>query len=150
MKSLFITGGSGFIGSHTSLYLLEKGYVLFIMDSFVNSSPEAINKISLILKEKNIDIKEKIFLIKGDINNQSDIERVFKVSLKLSKKIEAVVHFAGLKSVFDSVVNPLLYWENNVMGTINLLKTMEKYDCQNIVFSSSATVYKSKLNKLLN
>ncbi len=150
MNSILVTGGAGFVGSHTCLLLLEKGYVVFILDSFVNSSPEAIHKISLILKEKNIDIKEKFFLIKGDINNRSDIERVFKVSLKLSKKIEAVIHFAGLKSVFDSVLNPILYWENNVIGTINLLKIMEKYNCKNIVFSSSATVYKTQLNKILN
>ena len=64
--------------------------------------------------------------------------------------IEAVIHFAGLKSVYDSIKNPLNYWDNNVNGTINLLKIMEKYNCKNIVFSSSATVYKSQPDKLLS
>ena len=71
------------------------------------------------------------------------------MSFKLKKKIEAVIHFAGLKAVADSISEPLKYWENNVLGTINLLKVMEKYDCNTIVFSSSATVYKSKPDKLL-
>ena len=72
------------------------------------------------------------------------------MSIKLKKRIEAVIHFAGLKSVSDSIIRPLKYWDNNVNGTINLLKIMEKYNCKNIVFSSSATVYKAKSNKLLN
>ncbi len=71
------------------------------------------------------------------------------MSYKLKKKIEAVIHFAGLKSVYDSILNPISYWENNVVGTINLLKTMNKYNCKTIVFSSSATVYKAKSNELL-
>ena len=150
MKSIFVTGGAGFIGTHTSLLLLEKGFIVFILDSFVNSSEKSIDKISLILKEKNIDTKGNIFLVKGDIRNQDDIERVFQLSMKLNKRIESVMHFAGLKSVFDSLINPLDYWDNNVVGTINLLKIMEKYNCKNIVFSSSATVYKVGPKKLLN
>ena len=115
------------------------------MDSFVNSSPISLKRVSLILEDKGVDTKGKIFLIKGDIKNKSDIERVYKMSLKLKKKIVAVIHFAGLKSVYDSVMNPINYWDTNVNGTINLLKVMEEYNCKNIVFSSSATVYKAKL-----
>ncbi len=150
MKSILVTGGTGFIGSHTCLVLLEKGYNIFILDSFINSSSQSIEKIILILNKINKDINRKIHLIKGDIKNQSDIENVFHISNKLNKKIEAVIHFAGLKSVSDSVLNPITYWENNVSGTINLCKVMEKYKCKNILFSSSATVYKSESNKLLS
>ena len=150
MKSLFITGGAGFIGSHTSLYLLEKGYVIFIMDSFVNSSEKSIEQIVRILNEKGIDTEGKLYLIRGDIKSSDDIEKVFQMSIKLEKRIESVIHFAGLKSVSESINTPLEYWNNNVNGTINLLKIMEKYCCRNIVFSSSATVYKAKFNELLN
>lgn len=150
MKAIFVTGGAGFIGSHTCLVLLEKGYVLFILDSFINSCEKSITKISAILENQDIDPKGKIHLCKGDINNLHDIEKVFQLSFKLGKRIESVIHFAGLKSVYDSVINPLEYWDNNVGGTINLLKTMDKYNCKNIVFSSSASIYKYKSNKLLN
>ena len=76
MKSILITGGAGFIGSHTCLLLLEKGYVIFIIDSFINSSVKSIERISIILEKQGINIKGKIYLIKGDIKNQSDIERI--------------------------------------------------------------------------
>ena len=150
MKSIFVTGGAGFIGSHTCLLLLEKGYVVFILDSFVNSYERSLERISYILKNKGINTNEKIYLIKGDIKNLSDIEKVFKMGIELNKEIESVIHFAGLKSVFESVIDPLIYWDNNVRGTINLLKIMKKFNCRNIVFSSSATVYKSKAKTALN
>jgi len=149
MKSIFVTGGAGFIGSHTCLLLLEKGYKIFILDSLVNSSKKSIDRIILILEGKGINTKGRIFFIEGDIKNTIDIEKVFQLSIKCKSKIEFVMHFAGLKSVFDSVINPLDYWDNNVNGTIKLLKIMEKYDCTNIVFSSSATVYKAKTNSQL-
>ena len=149
MKSLFITGGAGFIGSHTSLSLLEKGYVIFILDSFVNSSKKSIAKILKILNKKGIDSEGKIYLIDGDLKLPNDIEKVFQMSIAVGKRIESVIHFAGLKSISDSLIRPLEYWNNNVNGTINLLKVMEKYNCKNLVFSSSATVYKAKSNKLL-
>jgi len=150
MKSVLVTGGAGFIGSHTCLLLLEQGYNIFVIDSFINSSSRSIKKVLLILKEMGIDAQRKIHLTNGDIKNPSDIEHIFKMSYKLDKKIEAVIHFAGLKSVSDSIIDPISYWENNVVGTINLCKVMEKYNCKNIVFSSSATVYKTESNKLLN
>ena len=120
MKSILVTGGSGFIGSHTCLLLLEKGFEIFVIDSFANSSPKSIQKVCLILNQKDIFLKEKIHIFKGDIKNQSDIESVFQMSYKLDKRIDAVIHFAGLKSVSDSITNPISYWENNVLGTINL------------------------------
>ena len=149
MKSILITGGAGFIGSHTCLLLLEKGYVIFVIDSFINSSDKSIQRISDILKKQGINTEGRIYLIKGDLKKKCDIEKVFEMSLKLKKNIKSVIHFAGLKSVSDSVKTPLKYWENNLNGTINLLKVMEKYNCKNIVFSSSATVYRAQANKLL-
>ena len=150
MKSILITGGAGFIGSHACLLLLEKGYVVFIIDSFINSSDESIKRISTILKKQGINTEGRIYLIKGDLKKKNDIEKVFEMSFKLKKNIESVIHFAGLKSVSESVMKPINYWENNVNGTINLLKVMEKYNCRNIVFSSSATVYKANSKKLLH
>ncbi len=148
-KNVLITGGAGFIGSHTSLLLLENGYEIFVLDSFINSSPNSFERILLILKKMKIDAKERLHVIKGDLKDQKSIENVFSKSIKLNKKIDAVIHFAGLKSVSESISEPLKYWENNVAGTINLLKIMEKYNCKTIVFSSSATVYKEKYYKLL-
>ena len=149
MKSIFVTGGAGFIGSHTCLLLLEKGYMIFILDSFVNSSKKSLERITFLLAKKGINTKGRIFFIKGDIRDINDIENIFKMSIKFKNKIDSVFHFAGLKSVFDSVINPIEYWDNNVNGTIKLLKIMEKYDCTNIVFSSSATVYKAKTHNQL-
>ena len=149
MKSILVTGGTGFIGSHTCILLLEKGFVLFILDSLVNSSEKQVEKIINILEDKGIESRKKIYLIKGDIKNQGDIEKVFQLSHKIKRNINAVIHFAGLKSVSESILKPSNYWENNLLGTINLLKIMEKFGCRNFVFSSSATVYK-KSNNFLN
>ena len=137
-------------GAFCSAIANEKGYELFVIDSFINSSSKSIEKAISFLEENDKDIYQKMHLIKGDIKNKSDIDNVFQISKKLNKSIEAVIHFAGLKSVADSILDPIAYWENNVTGTINLCKIMEKYNCKNILFSSSATVYKAKLNNLLN
>ncbi len=141
MRSILITGGAGYIGSHISLSLLEKGFNVFSIDSFVNSSEDSIN----ILKkysEKNSDkLSRNYFFYKGDIRNENLLINIFNDARKNNYPIEAVIHFAGLKSVFDSTKDPLKYWSNNVWGTINLLKVMDKVKCYNIIFSSSATVY---------
>ena len=150
MRSILVTGGAGFIGSHTCLLLLEKGYIVFIIDSFINSSEKSIERVSAILKKQCINTEGRIFLIKGDLKKKCDIEKAFQMSFKFKKPIRSVIHFAGLKSVYDSVKDPLNYWDNNINGTINLLKVMQKYSCKNIVFSSSATVYRANSNKLLN
>ena len=150
MKSILVTGGAGFIGSHSCLLLLEKGYEIFVIDSFINSSPKSLEKVLLFLTKKDKFLRERLHLLKGDLKKQSDIERIFQMSHKLDKNIDAVIHFAGLKSVSDSILDPISYWENNVLGTINLLRTMERFNCTNIVFSSSATVYQSNSDKLLN
>ncbi len=150
MQSILVTGGAGFIGSHTCLLLLKQGYEVFIFDSFINSSEKSTEKILLTLQAENLELREKLHLIKGDLKDAKDIEKVFQLCLKLKRMILAVIHFAGLKSVHESTLEPLSYWENNVSGTINLLKVMKKYNCKNIVFSSSATVYRTTSKNLLN
>ena len=87
MQSILITGGAGFIGSHTCLLLLEKGYVIFIIDSFVNSSEKSIERISAILKKQCINTEGRIYLIKGDLKKKCDIEKVFEISFKLKKNM---------------------------------------------------------------
>tara|TARA_Y100001968_G_scaffold333785_1_gene399459 strand:- start:140 stop:1183 length:1044 start_codon:yes stop_codon:yes gene_type:complete len=138
MKTILITGGTGFIGSHTCLLLLERGFDLIIIDSYINSSPKnlkgALNKI-------NSNFDNKITFVKGDIRDQSSLEDIFIESKNIDKPISAVIHFAGLKSVAESVEKPLLYWDVNVKGSISLFNAMQNNNCRTIVFSSSATIY---------
>lgn len=141
MKNLLVTGGSGFIGSHTAITLLRKGYNLIIIDSNINSSSDVIEKIILILKLEGIDVRKNLTFVKGDIRDEQLLINIFDKSIKTNKPIESVVHFAGLKAVNESIKFPLKYWENNVTGTITLLKVMQKFNCKSIVFSSSATIY---------
>ena len=132
--NLLVTGGTGFIGSHVSLLLLEQGHNVFIIDSLINSSEYVVNTIN--------ELSDKTaYFFKGDIKNKKDINLVFDFAKSKKLQIEAVFHFAGLKSVDNSTSNPFAYWENNVFGTYNLLETMEKYNCKKIIFSSSATIY---------
>lgn len=140
MKTILVTGGCGFIGSHTCVSLLEDGYKLIVIDSNINSSPLALVRVKEILQNKNIAIEEIIFK-NGDIRDVNFINNVFKEASLANNPITAVIHFAGLKSVFESVKNPSLYWDVNVVGSLCLLKVMEYYDCTTIVFSSSATIY---------
>jgi len=141
MKSILITGGAGFIGSHTSLLLLEKGYEIFIIDSFINSSREPLERIQTIGKNKKLDFTGKIHVFEGDLRNKDEIINIFKNAKSLGKNIDGVIHFAGLKAVGDSVRNPIKYWDFNLNSTINLLSVMESFSCNKIVFSSSATIY---------
>ena len=139
--NILVTGGTGYIGSHTCLCLIEKGYRVIIFDSLVNSSDRVIKEIlhSTGIKEKKVE--QKIIFIKGDLRKKSTIDEVFEKFTKNNLRIDAVMHFGGLKSVSESTENPISYWDNNVIGTINLLNIMAKYECYKIVFSSSATVY---------
>jgi len=127
--SVLITGGAGYIGSHTVVELLEIGEDLVIVDNFINSKPEVLDKIKKITN-KNFKFYEV------DILDEENLEKVFK-----ENDIESVIHFAGLKAVGESVEKPIEYYHNNVTGTLVLLKLMKKYNCKKIVFSSSATVY---------
>ncbi len=143
MKTIMVTGGAGFIGSHTCLTLLENKFKVIVVDSFQNSSPIALEKVNFLLEKKIINIKNKFKIYKGDIENLNFLEQIFKDTY-INQKIDAVIHFAGLKAVSESVRNPLIYWKTNVGGSINLLKVMEKFNCNNLIFSSSATIYSNK------
>ncbi len=144
-----MSGGSGFIGSHTCLLLLQNRFRIYVIDSFINSSAKSLDKVLLILKKMGIEAENNLHLFNADIKNSKKIEEIFHLAFTKKESIEAVIHFAGLKSVPESISAPLKYWENNVNGTINLLKIMKKYNCKTIVFSSSASVYKEKSDKLL-
>tara|TARA_Y100001968_G_scaffold109363_1_gene98919 strand:- start:1659 stop:2705 length:1047 start_codon:yes stop_codon:yes gene_type:complete len=136
---ILLTGGSGFIGSHIALLLLERGYDVVILDSFVNSSPIVVDRIKTYL-DRN-DLKFNLQTINGDIRDKQLLFSIFNDSAKEHKPIEAVLHLAGLKSVSESLINPLQYWDVNVYGTQNLLIAMKEYECYSLVFSSSATIY---------
>jgi UDP-glucose 4-epimerase len=138
---VLVTGGAGFIGSHACLALLQKGYEVVVFDSFVNSNKKSIQKVIEILKGEKLNKKINIEIVNGDIRDEKLLNQLFSKYHRLDKPIEAVIHFAGLKSVYESVLNPLEYWDVNVSGTRNLLNTMAKNNCYSIVFSSSATVY---------
>tara|TARA_B100000886_G_scaffold294648_1_gene221189 strand:- start:6934 stop:7986 length:1053 start_codon:yes stop_codon:yes gene_type:complete len=146
MSSILITGGTGFIGSHTCLLLLERGYKVYIVDSNVNSSNSVIDKIKLIISNKDSKNIKNLNFIKSNLMNSKIINEIFQNAKNKKEPIDSVIHFAGLKSVGESNKYPLRYWENNVSGTINLLKIMDKHNCTKLIFSSSATIYSSKSN----
>lgn len=141
MQSILVTGGAGFIGSHTCLNLIKKGYSLYILDSLVNSSKLSICNVLKILEINDLDANGLIDVMEGDIRNKSTIREVFMKSIADKKPIKSVIHFAGLKSVAESVRNPSIYWESNLISSLNLIEVMLEFDCLTIVFSSSATVY---------
>jgi len=136
MPQLLITGGAGFVGSHACLSFLESGYSLVVIDNYSNGSLQALRRVSELAGLN--DNSERLNLVEGDICSISDLDRAFSLS---KEPIEAVVHFAGLKAVGESLEIPLKYWDVNVTGSIRLLEAMKRYNCRTIVFSSSATVY---------
>ena len=139
MKNILVTGGTGFIGSHTCVSLIEQGYKITIIDSCINSSPSIIENILSITKR--CQDSDLISFYKGDIRDKVFLKKIFLTSLRENNRIEAVIHFAGLKAIDESIKKPLLYWDINVYGSICLFDIMEKFNCRNIVFSSSATIY---------
>lgn len=127
--SILVTGGAGYIGSHTCIELLNAGYNIIVVDNFSTSKPESLNRIK--------EITGRTFKVyKIDILNKDKLEVVFH-----ENKISAVIHFAGFKAVGDSIKAPIKYYYNNIVGTLVLCKVMKNYNVKNIVFSSSATVY---------
>ena len=128
---ILLTGGLGYIGSHTCVELLKRGERIVIMDNLSNSREEAMDNIKAISNAGFI-------FYKADLLDKESMRRIFS-----ENKIDAVVHFAGLKAVGESVAKPLEYYKNNVEGTLNLLEIMKEFDCNKMVFSSSATVYGS-------
>jgi len=136
MAQLLITGGAGFIGSHSCLVLLEAGHRLVVLDDFSNSSAEALRRVLELAGLPPGD--PRLHTITGDIRSEADLESAFQAA---PQPIEAVVHFAGLKAVGESVQDPLRYWDVNVAGSRCLLKAMQRHGCRTLVFSSSATLY---------
>ena len=128
---ILVTGGAGFIGSHTCVELLEGGYEISVLDNLSNSSEKSLERIKEITGN---DFK----FYKADLLDYDAVDKVFG-----SEKFDSVIHFAGLKAVGESVEKPLTYYHNNITGTLNLLSIMRKHGVYNIVFSSSATVYGS-------
>ncbi|MBA3025709.1 MAG: UDP-glucose 4-epimerase GalE [Sulfurimonas sp.] len=127
--SILITGGAGYIGSHTLVELAKENHDFIVYDNLSNSSQESLKRVSKI-------INKDIIFIEGDIRDTQKLKEVFS-----SHSIASVIHFAGLKAVGDSVAKPLEYYDNNVVGTLRLLEVMKEFACTKIVFSSSATVY---------
>ncbi len=129
MKKILVTGGAGYIGSHTCVELIEAGYEPVVFDNLQNSNPVSLDRVYQITGVK-------IPLIVGDIRSKEQLRAVFT-----EYDIDAIIHFAGLKAVGESVDNPLKYYDNNVTGTVVLCEVMAEFDCKTLVFSSSATVY---------
>ena len=150
IKSLLITGGCGFIGSHTCLNLLENNFKIVVLDSNINSNSISLKKILEIGELNNQDFSQKLSFFKGDIRDINLLDGIFLESTKNKSPIQAVLHFAGLKAVEESFKDPLRYWDNNLNGSLTLFRTMQKYDCKNIVFSSSATLYGNSPLKLIS
>ena len=126
---ILVTGGAGYIGSHTTVLLIEAGYEVVIFDNFSNASKESIRRVEII-------VGQEITVVEGDIRSREDLRKVFSLH-----DIDAVIHFAGLKAVGESVEQPLRYYDNNVNGSAVLCEVMSEYNCKSIIFSSSATVY---------
>ncbi|MGD8525400.1 MAG: UDP-glucose 4-epimerase GalE [Thioalkalispiraceae bacterium] len=129
MKTVLVTGGAGYIGSHTDIQLIEAGYQVVVVDNLCNSDPEVFNRIEQITGQRPV-------FIEADIADRTTLNQIFK-----EYPIDSVIHFAGLKAVGESVEKPLLYYKNNITGSLVLFDVMQAHGVKNIVFSSSATVY---------
>jgi UDP-glucose 4-epimerase len=132
--TIMVTGGAGYIGSHTCVELISNGYSIVIFDNFSNSQPEVLNRIGQITGFSPA-------IVRGDVRDRD----LLKTTI-LEYQCHAVIHFAGLKSVADSVVHPLEYYDNNVVGTLRVIQAMQDANVCNLVFSSSATVYGEPVN----
>jgi len=126
---ILVTGGAGYIGSHTCVELLDAGHAVTVLDNFCNSGPDSLARVAQITGKK-------LHVVQGDIRDRAAVEKALRES-----GATAVIHFAGLKSVGESVENPLAYYDNNVNGTLQLLEAMRACSVKSLVFSSSATVY---------
>ena len=134
MARLLITGGAGFIGTHTCVVLLEAGHELVVLDNFANSSPVALDRVTE-LAGRSLEFVE------GDVRNAALLDQLFTDTAASGQPIEAVIHFAGLKAVGESVDEPLRYWDVNLCGSRTLLAAMDAHGCRTLVFSSTSTVY---------
>ena len=142
MTQLLITGGAGFIGSHTCVVLLEAGHDLIVLDDFSNSSTHVLERVAeLTHLPSGKSRPRRLSTVAGDVNDRRCLEMIFQEAIDAGKPVEAVVHFAGRKAVGESVQDPLSYWNVNVGGSIALMRVMESFACHTLVFSSSATLY---------
>ncbi|KAI3453672.1 hypothetical protein Pfo_010335 [Paulownia fortunei] len=132
-ERILVTGGAGFIGTHTVVQLLKQGFKVSIIDNLDNAVEEAVHRLRQLVGPQ---LSQNLDFHLGDIRNVEDLEKLFSQT-----KFDAVIHFAGLKAVGESVAHPMRYFDNNLVGSINLYKIMAKYNCKKLVFSSSATVY---------
>ena len=130
--NVLVTGGAGFIGSHTVVELLNEGYDVIVVDNLCNANQEALNRIEKITGKK-------VTFYETDVRNAAEMENIFA-----THKIDWVIHFAGLKAVGESVAKPIEYYDNNLISTLVLVETMKKFGVKNIVFSSSATCPRAK------
>lgn len=127
--SILVTGGAGYIGSHTCVELLNEGYDVVVLDNLSNSSEKSLERVEELTGKK-------VTFYKGDILDRDILNEIFQ-----KEKIESCIHFAGLKAVGESVAKPWEYYNNNITGTLTLVDVMRQYNCKNIIFSSSATIY---------
>ncbi|CAM8906514.1 unnamed protein product [Rhodiola kirilowii] len=132
-QTILVTGGAGFIGTHTVVQLLNEGFKVSIIDNLDNSVMEAVDRVKELVGPQ---LAQNLEFHLGDLRNKDDLEKLFSRT-----KFDAVIHFAGLKAVGESVLNPFRYFDNNLIGTLNLYDVMRKHNCKKMVFSSSATVY---------
>ncbi|XP_028784074.1 bifunctional UDP-glucose 4-epimerase and UDP-xylose 4-epimerase 1-like [Neltuma alba] len=132
-QTILVTGGAGFIGTHTVVQLLKSGFKVSIIDNLDNSVIEAVDRVRELVGPQ---LSDRLEFTKLDLRNKQDLDNLFSKT-----KFDAVIHFAGLKAVGESVANPRRYFDFNLIGTINLYEVMAKYNCKKMVFSSSATVY---------
>ncbi len=129
IMKIFVTGGAGYIGSHTCVELLERGYEVVVLDNYYNSCAVSVERVEKITGKK-------IALYEGDVRDRAMLDKIFT-----EHKIDCVIHFAGLKAVGESCAKPVMYYDNNIGGTLALVEVMQKHNCKKIIFSSSATVY---------
>lgn len=126
---ILVTGGAGYIGSHTTVELLQKGYEVVVIDNYYNSCKKAVERVEEITGKS-------VALYEGDVRDQALLRKIFT-----EHQIDWVIHFAGLKAVGESCAKPIFYYDNNIGGTLALVEVMTEFNCKKIVFSSSATVY---------
>ncbi|WP_336169054.1 UDP-glucose 4-epimerase GalE [Acinetobacter sp. 161(2023)] len=138
MAKILVTGGAGYIGSHTCVELLNAGHEVIVFDNLSNSSEESLNRVQELAQKS-------LTFVEGDIRNADELDRVFQ-----NHTINAVIHFAGLKAVGESQEKPFIYFDNNIAGSIQLVESMEKAGVYTLVFSSSATVYDEANTSPLN
>ena len=150
MKTYLITGGSGFVGSHIAVDLLLSGNHVVIIDSYINSNPGIEKILYKIGEDKNYSFKNNLFFFRGDIRDEAFLKNIFQERISLKKPIDAVVHCGGLKSISESILDPLKYWDSNIIGSITLFKVMNIFDCFKIVFSSSASIYGHSLSNSID